>query len=244
MCELMVLTAEQIYDRLINEDKIKSLNGYIKFNLGKYSMVVKNNDSVGSIIEEWVREWLRQNNIYYRPNPLESKPDVFLFPDSESEGLLEIKSYYSKNGPGYDIADFTGFAKELIHKPYLLNVDVLIFAYSMDIETGEIRVVDAWLRKVWELSRPHYQWPINVQYKNKTITKIRPANLGASRTKYKCFECLEDYLSAFEETLFAYQPTHAMASEWKFRFQRSYKNYYKQDIEFPRWADIKSKYMS
>lgn len=239
----MVLTAEELYNKLLNEYKIKEVNGYIKFNLGIHEMIVKTKDVVGNIIENWVKDWMTANEIEYEPNPnTQKKPDIYIKPGSRTEGLLEIKAFDYEASPNFDIADFKGIAKELLVRPFLIDTDVLIFGYKMDRDTGEVIIVDIWLKKIWELSRPSDRWPINVQYKNQIINKIRPATWYSNRVKYNTFKSKEDFLSAFEETLYMYQDTHSMASQWKRQFCNEYKKYYKEDITFSRWDDIKGKY--
>ena len=44
------ITAQGIYNALINEDKILTLKGRIQFHLGDISIIVKQRDVVGNII--------------------------------------------------------------------------------------------------------------------------------------------------------------------------------------------------
>lgn len=59
----MRLTAQEIYDKLLNEDKIKTVKGQIRFHLGDVSIIVKKKDVVGNILQEWladnssIQEW-------------------------------------------------------------------------------------------------------------------------------------------------------------------------------------------
>lgn len=88
----MKLTAQQIYDKLINEDKIKTLKGQIYFNLGDVSIIVKKKDVVGNILQEWLEGWLKSRNIEFDPNPnTQMPPDVYLDPDDHTHNLLEVK---------------------------------------------------------------------------------------------------------------------------------------------------------
>lgn len=241
----MILTAQEIYEKLSREYHIRDVTGFIRFNLGPHEMIVTTKDVVGNIIENWVKDWMEANDIEYEPNPnTQTKPDIYINPGDHTTGLLEIKAFDYSAAPNFDIADFKGLAKELLKRPYLLDVDALIFGYKMDINTGEVVVKDVWLRKLWELSRPSDKWPINVQYKNQIITKVRPATWYSSsgRCKYRTFETKEHFLSAFEETLYTYQDTHSMASDWKRRYQTAYSNHYGNSIHFPRWDEIKADY--
>lgn len=239
----MQLTAQQINDKLINEDCILTLKGQIRFHLGDVSIIVKKKDVVGNIIQEWVEGWLSDRGIEFDPNPnTQMPPDVFLNPDNHTEKLLEIKAFNRESSPAFDIADFRAFVNELIAHPYHLDTDFLIFGYAMDEHTGDVIVKDLWLKKIWEITKPMDNWPITVQYKNKILSKMRPGNWYTTRSKYPVFASKEDYLAAFEETVYQCSETRQLGSQWKNRFRSSYRNHYGVDIDFPRWDDIKRSY--
>lgn len=239
----MRLTAEEIYDKLINEDKIKTIKGQIRFHLGDVSIIVKKKDVVGNILQEWLEGWLIAREIEFDPNPnTQMPPDVYLNPDDHTKDRLEVKAFNREVSPAFDIADFKAFVNELIEKPYHLDTDFLIFGYVMDEETGDVIVKDLWLKKIWEITKTMSNWPITVQYKNDILQKMRPGNWFTTRGNSQVFESKEDYLAAFEETIYQNPETHTIAAQWRNRFKRSYKNYYGEDIDFPRWNDIKAKY--
>lgn len=239
----MKLTAQEIYDKLINEDKIKTVKGQIRFNLGDVSIIVKKKDVVGNILQEWLEGWLESRNIDFVPNPnSQMPPDIYLDSDNLTHNLLEVKAFNREGSPGFDIADFKAFVNELIEKPYHIDTDFIIFGYVMDEETGDVIVKDLWLKKIWEITKTMNNWPITVQYKNGILQKMRPGNWFTTRGNAKVFESKEDYLAAFEETIYQNPETRSLGAQWKNRFKRSYKNYYGVDIDFPRWDDIKAKY--
>ena len=72
---------------------------------------------------------------------------------------------------------------------------------------------------------------------------MRPGSWYTSRGKFRIFENKEDFLSAFEQTVFQNPETRSQAAQWKNQFCRSYKNFYGEEINFPRWDDIKNKYI-
>ena len=122
------LTAEQVYDRLVNVDKILEVKGQIKFFLGNVNIIVKQRDVVGNIMQEWLEGWLKANDIAFSPNPnTQMPPDLFLDPDNKEENLLEVKAFNYNASPGFDIADFRAYQEEIIDKPYMLHVKYLIF---------------------------------------------------------------------------------------------------------------------
>ena len=59
----MRLTAQQIYNKLVNEDRILDIEGRITFDFGNVNIIVKQKDVVGNIIQEWVQGWLDKNRI-------------------------------------------------------------------------------------------------------------------------------------------------------------------------------------
>ena len=121
--------------------------------------------------------------------------------------------------------------------------DTLLNKYKMDESTGDVVVKDLWLKKIWEIMRPMADWPITVQYKNNRVQKMRPGNwFSTNRKTGQMFESLEDFLSAFEQTVYQNPETRDLSAMWKQRFQKSYANHYRREIDFPRWNDIKGKY--
>lgn len=239
----MKLTAQQIYEKLINEDKILKLKGQIKFYLGDVDIIVKQKDVVGNIMQEWLQGWLEKNDIDYSVNVnTQMPPDFFLNPDDKTKNLLEVKAFNRNASPGFDIADFRMYAEEILEKPYMLDVDYLIFGYDMN-EEGIVSIKDIWLKKVWQITRRMKKWPINLQIKDNVVHKIRPAVWYSTRkVDYTVFESLEDFISAIEETVYQNPKTRENAGTWKEEFLENYKNQAGKDLIIPRWIDIKDKY--
>lgn len=183
------VTASEIYDELLNVDRITTLAGLIEFHMGDVSIRVKRKDVVGNILQEWLEGWLDARNIDFIPNPnTQMPPDIFLDTQDMTRGLLDVKAFNREGNPGFDIADFKTFVNELIEKPYHIETDYLIFGYIMDESTGIVTVKDLWLKKVWEITKPMSTWPLTVQYKNNILHKIRPGNWFSERAGGKVFE--------------------------------------------------------
>ena len=72
------ITAQQVYETLINEDKIFDIKGQIKFYLGDVNIIVKQKDVVGNIIQEWLQGWFEKRKVEFLPNENEVS-----FPDTE-----------------------------------------------------------------------------------------------------------------------------------------------------------------
>lgn len=245
----MRITANEIFDKLINEDKILTAKGRITFNLGNVDIVVRQRDVVGNIMQEWVEGWLKKNTIEYAlNNNTQMPPDFYLDPDDKKQDLLEIKAFNYKAGPGFDIADFRMYEQEIMEKPWMLNVSYLIFGYEMSDE-GVVTIKKMWLQKVWEITRPMKSgkkktiWPINLQIKKGVVHKIRPAKWYAKQNRFRTFESLEDFLSAVEETVYQNSETRSDGPSWKQNMINNYRNYYHKTLSIPRWSDIVDKYV-
>ncbi len=240
----MRLTAQQVYDKLINEERILTLEGQIKFFLGDVNIIVKQKDVVGNIMQEWLQGWLDERGIDYAPDTnSQMPPDFYLNPDDKTRNLLEVKAFNRSNSPGFDIADFRMYAEEIQEKPYMLDVDYLIFGYDMSDE-GIVTIKDVWLKKVWQITRRMEDYPINLQVKDGIIHKIRPGVwYSESATDYKMFESLEDFICAVEETTFKEPKLRdTVAPTWLTKFNKNYKARYGRELTIPRWNEIKDKY--
>lgn len=239
----MKLTAQDIYGKLIAEDKILELKGQISFHLGDVSIIVRQKDVVGNIIQEWLQGWLDKRGVEYAPSDnTQMPPDFFLDPGDKTKDLLEVKAFNRRATPGFDIADFRMYEEEIIGKPYMLDTDYLIFGYDMD-DKGTVTIRDLWLKKVWQITRRMADWPINLQVKQGTVHKIRPGVWYSDKKgNYPMFRSLEDFLSAIEETVYQNPKTHEAASMWKKRFLQSYNEFYGVQLKIPRWDDIAATY--
>lgn len=143
----MRLTAQNVYNKLVNEDKILELEGQIRFFFGDVDIIVKQKDVVGNIIQEWLQGWLEKREIEYAPSEnTQMPPDFFLNPDNKTKDLLEVKAFNRSASPGFDIADFRMYEEEIIDKPYMLDVDYLIFGYDMS-DNGIVTIKDIWIKK-------------------------------------------------------------------------------------------------
>lgn len=239
----MKLTAQEVYNKLVNEDKILELKGQIKFYLGDVNIIVKQKDVVGNIIQEWLQGWLDKRGIEYAPSEnTQMPPDFFLNPDDKTKNLLEVKAFNRSASPGFDIADFRMYEEEIVEKPYMLDVDYLIFGYDMS-DDGIVTVKDIWLKKVWEITRCMEDWAINLQVKQGVVHKIRPGVwYSTKKGNFPMFSCLEDFVSAIEETVYQNPKTHDSASSWEKSFLSSYERFYGIKLSIPRWDDIAHKY--
>ena len=239
----MRLTGREVYEKLIHEDKILELQGQIKFFFGDVDIIVKQKDVVGNIIQEWLQGWMDKRGIEYALNDnTQMPPDFFLNPDDKTTDLLEVKAFNRSASPGFDIADFRMYEEEIIEKPYMLNVDYLIFGYDMS-DDGVVTIKDLWLKKVWEITRRMDGWSINLQVKQGVVHKIRPGVWYSDRPgNIPMFKCIEDFIAAIEEAVYQNPKTHESAATWKKNFIDSYRKFYGVKLDIPRWQEIAPKY--
>ena len=239
----MKANARKVFEKLLDEDRLLEIEGQIKFFLGDVNIIVKQKDVVGNIIQEWLQGWMDKRGIEYSLNDnTQMPPDFFLNLRNRTEDLLEVKAFNRSASPGFDIADFRMYEEEIIDKPYMLNVDYLIFGYDMSDE-GVVTIKDLWLKKVWEITRRMDGWPINLQVKQGVVHKIRPGVWYSDRPgNIPMFRSMEDFVSAIEETVYQNPKTHEDAGTWRRKFVDSYKKFYGVKLDVPRWQDIASSY--
>lgn len=239
----MRLNALKVFEKLLDEDKLLEIEGQIKFFLGDVDIIVKQKDVVGNIIQEWLQGWMDKREIEYALNDnTQMPPDFFLNPDDKTTDLLEVKAFNRSASPGFDIADFRMYEEEIIEKPYMLNVDYLIFGYDMS-DDGIVTIKDLWLKKVWEITRRMDGWSINLQVKQGVVHKIRPGVWYSDRPgNIPMFKCIEDFIAAIEEAVYQNPKTHESAATWKKNFIDSYRKFYGVKLDIPRWQEIAPKY--
>lgn len=247
----MKLKAFEIFNKLINEEKVFPMQIHLPlFEFCNVEIVIKKGSTIESIMQEWLEGWLRHHGIDFAPNDnTQMPPDVFLDPQDKKHNLMEVKAFNYAANPGFDIADFRMYEQEIKEKPWMLDVDYLIFGYEMSKE-GVVTVKNLWLKKVWEICRPMLSgrgksqtlWPLNLQIKQNVVHKIRPAKWYGKVSKFKTFECLEDFLSAVEETVYKNKDTRDHGPSWLDGAIGNYEKFYGKRLRIPRWYDIESKY--
>lgn len=239
----MKVNALKVFEKLLDEDKLLEIEGQIKFFLGDVDIIVKQKDVVGNIIQEWLQGWMDKRGIEYALNDnTQMPPDFFLNPQDKTTDLLEVKAFNRSASPGFDIADFRMYEEEIIEKPYMLNVDYLIFGYDMS-DDGVVTIKDLWLKKVWEITRRMEGWSINLQVKQGVVHKIRPGVWYSERPgNIPMFKCMEHFIAAIEEAVYQNPKTHESAATWKKNFIDSYRKFYGVKLDIPRWQEIASQY--
>lgn len=220
----MKITAEQLYEKLTKEGGIIGKKGVINFTLNDLSIAVETKDTIGNLLQEWLKAWMRKENIEFEENTnSQTFPDFYLNKENKTTNLLEVKSFDFERGPGFDLANFDSYCNSLLDKAYRLDSNYLIFAYKM--KGSEITIENVWLKKIWELACPSGTYPIKVQEKKNIIYNIRPGTWYSTKSTYKSFASKEDFLSALNETRYQYPMTRVINGHWLREVIKNYKAY-------------------
>jgi type II restriction enzyme len=196
----MKLSGQALYHKLINEYKIIGEKGLINFSLKDLTIAIETKDTIGNLLQEWLKAWLVMEAIEFEENSNSQVfPDFYLDKVDKKLGLLEVKSFDWDRGPGFDLANFDSYCNSLQTSAYRLNSDYLIFAYQM--RGSELTIKDVWIKKIWELAVSSSTYPLKVQEKKSVIYNIRPGIWYSERSKFKPFSSLEEFLSALNETV-------------------------------------------
>jgi hypothetical protein len=221
------VTAEEII-QLLEESGIYQAIGNITMNLNNTSVIIKQNDTVGNILQEWLGQFLLERDIYFRPAVGQTFPDFYLSED-DTKNLCEMKTYLGTRSPAFDISNFLGYTKSMAEHPYRLDSDYIIFAYIND-DNGNIKIKNMWCKKVWEITGPATEYPLNCQRRNGQIVNIRPVNWMSEKSKLKPFESKEQFLAALYKTHLSYTNQTRVSREWLNKIVSGYKEFKGEDM--------------
>lgn len=220
----MKLVAEQLYKKLVEEYKIIGETGSIKFTVKDLSILIKTKDSVGNLLQEWLKAWFIKNDIDFEENiNSQTFPDFLLDKDDHKKGLLEVKSFDFDRGPGFDLANFDSYCNSLLDSAYRIDSDYLVLAYQM--KDGIISIKNVWIKKIWELACPSSTYPLKVQEKKNVIYNIRPSIWYSERAKFKPFNSKEEFLSALNNTRYQYPQTRHTNAHWLKKVLKNYEDH-------------------
>lgn len=205
------VTAQDIYDLLLNEFKIKEQIGSVEIILGGISAKYNGKDAIGDLLQEWLGEWLKQKNFYFRTRANTQEFPDFLLAEDDKSGFLEIKTFNANATPAFDIANFDSYNKSLLIKPERLDADYLIFGYKM--VDSVLSIDNLWLKKVWEIAGTSGANPVNMQTKNSQPYNLRPIKWYAEKAKNKPFENKTEFINAIAQTLEKYAHSTSSYSE-------------------------------
>ncbi|TRX30007.1 NgoBV family restriction endonuclease [Flavobacterium franklandianum] len=217
----MKLTAQELYSKLVDDYKIIGETGVINFSLKDLTISIETKDTVGNLLQEWLKAWMMKENVEFEENTNSQVfPDFYLDKHNQKQGLLEVKTFDWKRGPGFDLANFDSYCNSLLVNAYRIDSDYLIFTYQM--EGSVITIKNVWLKKIWELACPSGPYPLKVQEKKSIIYNIRPSVWYSNQSKFKPFSSKEEFLSALNNTRYQYPQTRHANGHW---LQNVIKNY-------------------
>lgn len=209
----MKLSGQKLYSKLVDDYKIIGETGVINFSLKNLTISVETKDTVGNLLQEWLKAWLTIEGVEFEENTnSQTFPDFYLDITDRKKGLLEVKTFDWDRGPGFDLANFDSYCNSLLDKAYRIDSDYLIFAYQM--AGSVITIKNVWIKKIWELACPSGTYPIKVQEKKSIIYNLRPSVWYSERTKFKPFRSKEEFLSALNETRYQYPQTRHGNGHW------------------------------
>lgn len=211
---MIEVTARELYDKLILA-WILTWTWVINLSLLNVTVKIKEKSALWDLIEEWLWEWMKANNIYFwRKHNSQEFPDFLLKRESNEEWLLEIKTFDATKAPNFDVANFQAYVRSVKTNSYRLNADYLIFGYILN-DQWELSIDSLSLKKVWEMTCPSERFPIKTQVKQDIIYNIRPANWFSNRTSFPIFDSKIDFINAIQWTLDIYDQTSETHREWK-----------------------------
>lgn len=220
----MKVTATELYQKLVDDYGIIGETGSIKFTVKDLSVLIKTKDSVGSLLQQWLKTWFIENSIDFEENTnSQTFPDFLLDKDDHTKGLLELKTFDFDRGPGFDLANFDSYCNSLLTHAYRIDSDYLIFSYQMT--DGEISIKNVWVKKIWELACPSGTYPLKVQEKKNVIYNIRPGIWYSERSRFSPFSSKEEFLSALNNTRYQYPQTRHSNAHWLNKVLRNYQEY-------------------
>ena len=90
----MKINAPQLYQKLVDEYKIIGEKGVINFSLKNLTISVETKDTVGNLLQEWLKAWMKKENVEFEENTnSQTFPDFHLDTENKKKGLLEVKTF-------------------------------------------------------------------------------------------------------------------------------------------------------
>lgn len=204
-------TAKEIFTMLSNEDW-EHISGKLLIEMMGISTVINDKSLIGYALQNWLGDYLKEHDIYFRPPENSQEFPDFYLSESNTENLLELKTFDADAGANFDIANFEAYCRCIETKQYRLNADYLIISYTL--HDGVLKICNIWLKKIWEISCPSEAYPVKVQQKQGMIYNLRPASWDSSTTRYRVFSSKSEFVEALYKTRKAYHKTSDTADEW------------------------------
>ena len=215
-----ILSAKNILNELVNKFNIQSFIGNIQINLGGITANYSNRDAIGELLQSWLEAWFIENNIYFKTRDNTQEFPDFLLSESNTENFLELKTFNSEAGAAFDIANFDSYCTSLLDNAYRLDSHYLILSYEM--QNAKLRIVNVWLKRVWEISSPSKPNPIKIQDKRNVIYNLRPCAWYSEKTRFKPFSNVNEFLLALSKTQQKYDQCAPYRDNWLNRVKSNY----------------------
>lgn len=224
--ELNNTESQSLFTALMNAGIINSF-GHISLELLGVRIEIGDKSATGNLLQEWLGQWMTENGIYHRiQNNTQSFPDFFLT-TSETQGLLEVKSFDYTKSPNFDIANFDTYRRSISEHAFRLDADYLIIGYELTDSVLHIRGL--WLKNVWEICCRSERYPLRLQVKQNVIHNIRPYNFKNMSRGYQPFNSRREFVDAIKETVQMYRPDEDV-NNWYANVTNSYRTTFGKEL--------------
>jgi len=203
--------ANHIYNLLIQD--IANQEGEITFNFLNISVKINEKSAIGDLFQEWLTEWLRIKGIKFRTKTNTQEFPDFLLDNSNTTGLLEVKTFNYNASANFDVANFRAYYRSLKIEAHRLDADYLIFAYELKDYKFKVRKI--WLKKIWEITGGSAKYSVKCNVKQHEIANIRPVVwYSKSQKARKPFKSRFDFVEGLYDTLMKYPGTQNQSYDW------------------------------
>ena len=212
MIQKRKVTANDIYEELVSNFKIKEQIGSVEIILGNIKAKYNGKDAIGDLLQDWLGKWFDSMNYDYRIKTNTQEFPDFLLNDNDSTGFLEIKTFNADASPAFDIANFDSYCTSLLSVPERIEADYLILSYKMI--DHQLEIDNVWLKKVWEISSASGPNALKIQTKRRQIYNIRPCTWYSSRLSFQPFSSKDEFLNALALTQQEYPQCDRYKDNW------------------------------
>ena len=101
----IIITALELYTELVESFKIKEKIGSVEIKLGNITAKYNGKDAIGDLLQEWLGEWMKSKNYYFRTKENTQEFPDFLLSESDTKDFLELKTFNANASPAFDIAN-------------------------------------------------------------------------------------------------------------------------------------------
>ena len=137
---------------------------------------------------------------------------------------MEFKSFDASASPNFDLANFDAYTRRLLTNAECLDTDHLIFSYHL--AGNQVRIVDFWIKKIWQMTGPSNTNILSLQVKQGSPVNIRPKNWRSPRVSL--FTSRREFVSALDQALQRFHPDRY--PEWLFNVCQDYQRKLRIDL--------------